>query len=342
MLPVAAANFIWSEELNLLEFAGAPGGFEPGFTVLQAAGEPGTERQYDILHQTGTDAGGMAIFGSGQDGTADLTLRTRVVDGSAGRWTALQAGKRPGGYNGGATIAGSTSRSGDWGLVALEFRFAPGLEISADQFAVRLTSANGTTEAYEWTMVTIGGVDDAPFSMGEIGSYGATDYTALGSSTFYNGLGALTGQPGSGERLPTGRSMSQFLSGAPAAPVSGGLVQRGWYAVDDFNAWVFDGPEAEWDNPYAEQGTLDDNPLITGAALGLAPGEHISGFTVWVGMNDVGFDTNGDGFTSTDGNPFVSVAGLRLGCSEFGAIPEPSVTALALLVAGILNRRKRN
>jgi hypothetical protein len=341
-VPAPGANFVWSEELNFHEFAGAPGGFEPGFAVLQSAGGVAAVRHYDVLRQTGTDAGGMAIFGSGQDGTADLTLRTRVVDGSAGRWTGVQAGKRPSGYNGGATIAGSTSRSGDWGLVALEFRFAPGMEISADQFALRLTSANGTTEAYEWSMVTLGGADDAPFSMADIGNYRASDYTALGSSTYYNGLGGLTGQPGTGERLATGRSMSQFLSGASAAPVSGGLVQRGWYAVDDFNAWVFDGPEAEWDNPYAEQGTLDDNPLITGTALGLAPGEHITGFTLWIGMHDVGFDSDGDGFTATDGNPFVSLAGLTLGCAEPEAVPEPSAAALALLVFGGLIRRKRN
>lgn len=88
------------------------------------------------------------------------------------------------------------------------------------------------------------------------------------------------GRPGTGERLASSRSISQFLADAPAAPVSGGLVRPGWYAVNDCNARVFDGPGSDWDNPFSQQGRLDDNSLFTGAAPGLAPRDQISGFTV--------------------------------------------------------------
>ena len=83
------------------------------------------------------------------------------------------------------------------------------------------------------------------------------------------------------------------------------------------------------------------NPVITGAALGLAPGTRITAFTVWVGVHDVGLDSNGDGFTSTDGNPFVTVAQLSIGSSA-AAVPEPSgFGLLAGLAAFRLMRRKR-
>jgi hypothetical protein len=338
------ATTVWNANLNLNEFAGMPGGFESGFSLLQASGGGPASRAYDVLRQTGTDAGsGMALFGAGQDGTVDLTIRTQVFDGSGGRWAGLRAAKTPGGFTAGATIAQGASRPGDWGLVALEFQFAPGLAVTADQFALRLLSANGTSEAYEWTMVTLGGAGDAPFSMSLLGSYDPSDYSDLGSSTYYNAAGGISGQPGTGQRLGTGRSISQYLSGGSAAPVSGGLVQRGWYAVDDFNAWLFDGPEGDWDNPYAEDGTLDVNPFINGAALGLVPGERVSSFTVWIGVHDVGLDSNGDSFSSTDGNPFVTVADLRLGASSLLLVPEPACAGLlagAFLIGA--GRRKRN
>lgn len=338
------AASLWSTSLNFTEFAGSPGGFEPGISVLQTAATPGAvAREYDVLRQTvkNLNSGTMAYV-SGQDGLTDLTITTRVVDGSQGRWASVQAGKRPTGYNGGSTIYSGTSRSGDWGLVALEFRFAPGMEITADRFSLYLTSANGTSEAYEWTMVTLGGMMDAPFSMARIGSYGATDYNNMSSSSYYSALGAVTGQPGSGQRLGTGRSMSQFLTGSPASSVSGGLVQPGWYAVDDFNARVFDGPEADWDNPYADDGVVDDNPTITGTMMGLNPSTRISAFTIWIGVNDVAFDSDGDGFTSTDGNPFASIAQLSFGSSPDPiGVPEPTTAVLGLLFPLWMNRRIR-
>jgi len=87
----------------------------------------------------------------------------------------------------------------------------------------------------------------------------ATDYGDPGSSTYYDSMGAVMGRPGTGERLASSRSISQFLADAPAAPVSGGLVRPGWYAGNDCNARVFDGPGSDWDNPFSQQGRLDDN-----------------------------------------------------------------------------------
>lgn len=59
-------------------------------------------------------------------------------------------------------------------------------------------------------------------------------------------------------------------------------------------------------------------------------------------MHEVGFDPDGDDFTAPDGNPFVFRAGLTLGCTEFGAIPELSDGVPVLLAVVGLKRRKRN
>lgn len=341
----SAATSVWSAQLNFQEFTGLPGGFEAGAGILhhQHAAAP-QETSYDILRPTGVDAqSGAAIFAEGQDGVPDLTIRRRVIDHSGGRWDSLHAGKRPGGYTGGATISYGTSRSGDSGLVALEFRFAPGLGITADRLSLALTSANGLSEAYEWTMITLGDYASAPFAPAAIASYGATDYSNLASGTFYNALGTPTGNAGTGLPLATGRSISQFLSGAAGSPVSGGLVQPGWFAIDDFNARIFDGPEAEWDNPWAEEGSAGGNHLITGTALGLAPEVDASVFTVWIGYHDIAFDSNGDGFTATDGNPFVSLASISIGSSIPAATaPEPSGALFLMILgaAGLLQRRR--
>jgi hypothetical protein len=340
--PLHGATTVWSTDLTFEEFAGLPGGFESGSPVLQSGSSAITARTYDVLSPGGiSQVSGQGIFTTGQDGQVDISIRTRTLDQSSGRWTSVYAAKQPGGYRAGATIAQGTSRSGDWGLVAMEVSFAPGMVVTADQLALKFTSANGVTEAYEWTMITLGGVDDAPFSLSQLANYGATDYSNMGSSTYYNALGGVTGLPGTGQRLATGRSISQYLSGGAAAPVSGGLVQPGWLAVDDFNAWLYDGPEAEWDNPYAEEGTLDTNPLITGTSLGLAPEDRVTSFTVWMGFHDVGFDSDGDGFTATDGNPYVSFAGLSLGYTEPLLVPEASSAVLLALSLVCMQRRNR-
>jgi hypothetical protein len=339
---VSGSTVVWSESLNFLEFAGQPGGFASGAGTIQMGAGMSAPQAYDVLRPTGTHASGLPVYGKGQDGITDMTVRARVWDGAGGRWDSVRAGQTAvGGYLGGATMVQGTSRPGDWGLVALEFQLAPGLGVTAEQFALRLISANGTTEAYEWTMVTAGGMDDAPFSLSLMGSYQPTDYTDTGSGTYYNSMGGVTGLPGTGDRLATGRSMSQFLTGAAAAPVSGGLVQPGWFAVDDFNAWILDGPEADLDNPYAEDGTLDVNPLISGARLGLQPGAGVTTFTIWIGINDVGLDSDGDGFSHTDGNPSVRLAGLSLGASVVQGIPEPGSCALLGAAALLAGRRRR-
>jgi hypothetical protein len=72
--------------------------------------------------------------------------------------------------------------------------------------------------------------------------------------------------------------------------------------------------------------------------LGLADHENVRCFTVWFGYNDVGFDTNGDGFTATNSNQEASLRQIQLGAT----IPEPGTAAMlvGILLPAILWRRR--
>ena len=338
------ASTLWTSALTFNEFAGLPGGFESGTAVYnqQSISGPAT-RSYDVLRIASVDsATGRSICESGQDGVPDITISSRVVASNGGRWVDSTAGKTTGGLQASAMVLDASSRPGDSSLIAFEITFAPGLEISSDQFAMRLASGNGRAELYEWSMVTIGSYDDAPFQPGMIADYRATDYSLMASGTYYNASGVPTGAAGTGAVLENGRSMSQFLSGATGPASAGGLVRAGWFAADDFTGINFDGPEDQTLNPESGSGFYNGNLTITGSSLGLAPGTRMETFTVWFGYNDVGLDSDGDGYTSSDGNNIGRITRIDLGASTLLAVPEPGTPALAIASAlALLGRRRR-
>jgi hypothetical protein len=176
-------------------------------------------------------------------------------------------------------------------------------------------------------MVTAGKMEDAPFTIQGITGYNANIYNAHGP------------QPGgNGDILAPGRSISQFLAGqAQSADPSGGLVAPGWWAIDDFNTGVPNGDELT--GVTAGNGRIDDDQTLTGAALGLADSQ-VTSFTVWFGLHDVAFDTNGDGFTQTFASPQASFNGLSFG-TTLASVPEPTSAGLLVMTAAFLLRRKR-
>jgi hypothetical protein len=328
--------------LDFNEYEGSPGGFEnegPGTFEMRnrAAGSP-VSRNYDVLAPTGSGAG-RVLYAEGQDGNTDLTIRTQVFDRSGGRWSNLEAEKRRDAYRTDVQVLESTSRSGDSALLAYEISFAAGMEVSAKDFAVRVASANGHGELYEWSFVTLGGMDDAPFDVSKVSQFKATDYSDLSGSKYFNADGSVrAGGISSDDPVACGVSMSQYLSGASAtAAPSGGTVQRGWYAIDDWNARVKDGAEDVLTNPEAGGGRLAIDQSVTGGMLGLTDFETVRTFTVWFGYHDIGFDTDGDGFTATNSNQEASLRQISLGSS----VPEPtSAVLLAGALAMALRRRR--
>lgn len=343
-LPDTSPASLWSVPITFQESPGALDGFPVGKVEWATQAQPGPAAQvFDVLKATGTEpTSGQAVFASGQDGVPDISITTRVIDYSGGRWDHLYGGKTSGGLEAGARVALDSSISGDAAVVCMELHFDPSLNLTAGDFAMRLVSSNGTSELYEWTMITLGTAAEAPFNINRINDYTALDYNNLSSGAYYSPTGTPTGNAGTGNRLGTGRSITQFLSGAPGSPVSGGLVQTGWYGIDDFNAVVVDGPEDFLHNPFPGDGAIDDNQTITGHSLGLAPESALSSITIWFGYHDVGFDSDGDGFTATDTNIYERIAGMTLGSQNPVAVPEASPAVLGFLTgAALLKRRKR-
>ena len=58
------------------------------------------------------------------------------------------------------------------------------------------------------------------------------------------------------------------------------------------------------------------------------------------GYHDVGFDSDGDGFTATDNNIYERVAGLTLGSFET-TIPVPEPGAISLLLGLLIWKKTR-
>ena len=327
-----AATSAWSVDLTFNAFAGLPGGFADDSLAPQILRDQANSgsllRSYDVVQSGAANAvTGQPTYALGQDGETDLTIRTHLLDGSAGRWAKIAAEQRQGALRMNSLVDLGTSRPGDFGVVAFEVTFSSALGVTADQLAIRLASANGSSQLYEWSMVTMGGLNDAPFTLGQIGLY---------NQDIYNG--AAPQAAGNGDPLPTGRSISQFLAGEPASTdASGGVVTNGWWAIDDFNTQVPNGDESFGVN--GGDGRIDDNQTITGGQLGFA-GQPVTSFTVWFGLHDVAFDTNGDGFSLTEASPAASFTGLSFG-TNLVSIPEPSSYLIFSLALGALVRRKR-
>jgi hypothetical protein len=346
-----ASTAIWQYQVLFDEFEGNTGGFENEGTGRFLYNNAGTStsgpntRSYDFLQQTGATQNGKAIYGSGQDGATDLTVTSQIIDGSAGRWTSLTADKSDNSLRANAIIASGKSKPGDYGVIAYTFTFSAELGITAKDLGVRLTSVNGFGEIYEWSFVTLGGVDDAPFNLGDLATYKNTDYTKVSSGTYYNADGTPSGAAGTGGKLAEGKSISQFLAGQEAQNPSGGAVGPGWFANDDFHVDFKDGPETSFTNPTAglPDPSKPDTLTVRGFEdLGLDPDSPVTTLTVWMGYMDVGFDSNGDGFSSTNATQRSMISYLNIGASDFTPLPEPSVTLLGgLMAAGLLVRRKR-
>lgn len=341
---------VWQQEVLFNEFTGLKGGFEVpsqnGAAVVYNSRNAGTTaantRSYDIFKPGGSTAAGSTIYASGQDGTSDLTVTSRILDNTNGHWTNAIADKTAEGLRASAFVTQGKSKPGDSAVVAYEFSFNSDLGITASEFSVRLSNVNGIGEIYEWAFVTTGTFDGAPFTASDIFNYKNTTYSDVSSGKFFNAEGIKTGALGTDNLLANGKSMSQFLSGQAGTQTSGGLVQPGWFANDDYHVDFTDGPETTFTNPAAGSPVFHDTLSISGEDLGLSDLDAVTSFTVWLGYTDVGFDTNGDGFSSTGSTQRGMISSVRVGTGELPPVPEPGTGLFAVLtgLAWMVRRRR--
>lgn len=280
---------------------------------------------FDILNVTGSgecDAVPINLYEEGQDGTDDLRLTVTVVNGSGSRWNAEEARWSPAGIadfrSSWRINSSNVSRPNDYGYMKFNFEFLNlGPSIAAEETSITVQGANGSSEAYEWTFVTVNG---AAIPVANIANYRNTTYSDLAGSSNFNASGtwlnapqALTNgdpAPAASDRFPHNQTMSEFLSGSNN---SGGLVSAGWWAIDDFNTDIYDAPEQESFNPDGGNGLINDNQTIDGLDFGLAPLATIDQFAVYFGLVDVGFDTNTNGTTQTNSLPSAAFSEFTIG-----------------------------
>ncbi|MEZ5305370.1 MAG: hypothetical protein R3F11_32720 [Verrucomicrobiales bacterium] len=231
------ATNVWSEALTFREFSGQSGGF-PSSKQRRVELPSGSARSFDVLGRTGIADTGNAVYGLSQDGQTDFSITPHVIDGSGGRWGTVNAFVERGGFGMEVTVSTGRSRPGDYSVVALEIQFSNALNLNAADFEMAFKARSGAGELYEWSMITVGGFDDAPFDVSKIADYNHLVYSDTSSGAFFDENGMPTGANGSNRTLAHGQSISQFLTGQPGSETTGGTVEPGWWADDGFNVSV--------------------------------------------------------------------------------------------------------
>ncbi len=374
LLPIsrvkAAATTGWSYQIKFDNLAGLESTPIPrdvegraGTAIVGGTGTwTGTNtKSYDVLQN-----GGGNFYYPGSDGTTDFTITSHVLSNS-NQWSRLNATvDSNNGLGVNATMQSGKSHSGDWGVIAYTVCFSAGLELRAGDLSIRLSNVNGDGEIYEWGMVTLGDASEAPFAsldasghlQTNIANYKANTYSNLSNSAFYNADGSIkVGGTATGNQLPLGKTMTQFLAGQPSGSgdylnPDGSLnnrgthiVDAGWVALDNYTTKIFDAaPNNSAStppvNPKNYSSNYDDEVDVTGEQLGIGIGEGVSCFTVWLGYNDVGTDA-ADGFTRTNADMFGYLSNVKLG-NSLAVLPEPSTLGLVGLAAAALLRRRRH
>lgn len=262
---------------------------------------------------TGSGAPGVQPI-AGADGTIDLLVTAEVVTSPNNTWPQADADyatTSSGSFRSDWTVTTSSnpatcSAPNMWGYVKFDFVFTGALSaIQAQHFATSHISANGSSEAYEYTLVTLNGSGNGMIESNIDG------YT---NAEYQNGVTA-----------------SEHILGitGPNDPVGGGQMATGFWAVDDFNTKVDpNADEAPSTNPDAGNGGPDDNQTISGSAandsgdgsFGLADGTIVSRVTYYFALQDVAFDTDGDGCTETNTLPSAGVTHFDIGYEETTAV----------------------
>jgi hypothetical protein len=348
-----AATTLWEVTLNFDEFVGQQGGWEArdtNFTYVEYANKSTpavAPRNYNIIHQTGTDQKtGRPLYSEGNN-IADepLKITTKIYSSAGNAWSRLRGGISNQGISSQMEASSGSSRPGDWGLVSYRIDIPASYDIDAANLGLRLDNVNGSGEFYEWAFVTVNDSLDNPlFDVKKMDDYEANIFSDLSSSTFFNpdGTPKAGGTARPTTNLPRGQTISQFLAGQPAGPASQN-VTNGWFAADKHNVGIKDGLEA-FDSPSSGTGWTNNVFDVNAKNLGLDETEKINSITVWMGYNDVAFDTDGNGITRSGPNSQIGqVQSITIGATDFTPpIPEPSTLTLfggALL--SLLGRRRR-
>ncbi|MEO0414050.1 MAG: Calx-beta domain-containing protein, partial [Verrucomicrobiota bacterium] len=284
----------------------------------------------------------------------EITVNTYATSGNPWGSTAAQFNATTGKFEMDYSTGGEdSSRPDDTYYAEWTFNFVNGVQnvLTADNLVTSQSSNNGNSEMYEWAMLF---ANTAAIDHEIIQLYQNTDYSDVSGATNLDANGNFIGAGPDeldatdtpptvtadrtdtvGDDLPTGVRLSEFLSGIASSDTANAgndgevnSVQAGWVSLDDFNSFVMDGAEQSTFNP----GNPNDNNVFPGygidqqffsqsttadgvADFGLDDSDRIESLTIYTGLTDIAFDTNGDGFTKSNTLPVQRIAQFTIGGS---------------------------
>lgn len=292
-------------------------------TTLVATGSTTVfSADYDVVQPTAnmvdcssTNAPEYTIYEKGQDGIPDLNVRAEVITKDGLLWNQTEADYSTvsnGSWRSDYGINLGDSRPNDYAYVKYTFTFLGDFanNTPAEFFEMRHTSSNGSSEGYEFTLVSINNTLSAT-EEAEIANY---------SNTIYNDVSSVA--IGSGAAYMNGQTMSEFITNTSDIDgTQGGQVRAGLWAIDDFNTTIEEGNE----DPTQGNGGPDDNQILNAASdIGTTPNQNVVSVTYIFGLYDVAFDLDNDGFTGTNTNPDAGLDYFEIGYpDDVNACPLP-------------------
>lgn len=320
LCPMLSAAQAWSTRIEFNE-AGMPG-FPTSTTTLVDATTPTWTQNFDVLTKGAAICNGPSSFiysENGGDNINDMNVTITRVTSAGNSWTQAEgdyATTSTGSWRSDYSINDQQSRPNDFAYIKVELSFLGDVptSICPSLLNLRHTSTNGSSEAYEWTIVSIND-NLTPAEEALISSYKNINYSDVSGSSYFDSTGTVVNAgAATNTPLPNGVSISEFITGLTDPGTQGGLLRPGLWTIDDFNTTVLDGPEAVTVNPAGGNGATDDNQTINGVTdLGLSIGTPINKITYYLGLTDIAFDTDNDGDTRTNSLPAATWSWVELG-----------------------------
>ncbi len=307
-----SASSQWSTTLSFDEpdWGAATAG---GGTLVDAdSGEASYTFDVDVVQPTGVACPGGSNSGyeEGMDGIDDIRVSINVFHNVAAgsNWNRdhLDFDVANDQFNHAFNISSNNSGSqeGDHSYAVIEFTFLNGLVVDSDNLCFESGSSNGASEMYEYGLFYVNGA----LNPAGISTYTNDDYAGCNGNT--------------------STSMGNFLLGN-IGTVSDGNIASGIFTDDELNTTIMCPPIAESAGTNPDSGAGSTNGVSSnGAGMGLAAGTIITSFTAVLGLHDVAYDTDGNGFTSSNTSPIARLneicIGNSMGCPC--TFPEPTIT----------------
>ena len=267
-------------------------------TLVDAdAGQTTFTFDVDVVMPDGTTcpSSGLDNYTEGADGIDDISISITVMSNqdADSNWSEdhLDFDCANDRFDHDLTISNNnaTSSPNDYSFAMIEFTWLNGLCVDIDSFGFDSGSTNGSSEMYEHGLFFVNGA----LPTGNLTTYTNDDYNGCNGATQ--------------------TTIGNFLLGAPM--VSEGNIAPGVWTDDGLNTTVSCPPTAEAAGTNPDAGTGGNNGVDPCGAMdwNLPPGTPVTSFTTILGLQDVAYDTDGNGFTSANTSPIARLNEIKIG-----------------------------